>query len=272
MTFGVLGAVLLLVGGGAFAAIRTGADSDAHSPHDPGAHNETEARMAAPAEDGPGMTQTPGPSEVHGDGAHGLPKPAVAHDAMSHHSGKLASPENVRVPAKHTTSASETPTAPSSAQPGGHGDTSAAHDTEAGPAPITAAAKKRIERFRKMPPSKRRRVLTLSKMCRAARDEVNPRKGMRVCQKLLKHMPGDAEAYISMAHLELARNRQSAALKWAKRATKADPELADAYIFIGGAYHEAGRLRRARNAYKKYLKLAPEGPLSTDIRDILAAL
>jgi cytochrome c-type biogenesis protein CcmH/NrfG len=48
-----------------------------------------------------------------------------------------------------------------------------------------------------------------------------------------------------------------------------DPQRFEAYVFLGTAEQEAGRIDEARAAYKKYLELAPDGPFARELRAIL---
>jgi predicted TPR repeat methyltransferase len=49
----------------------------------------------------------------------------------------------------------------------------------------------------------------------------------------------------------------------------ADPNLADAYVFIGTAEQAAGHAQAAKIAYLKYLELAPTGRYAQDLKAIV---
>ena len=52
----------------------------------------------------------------------------------------------------------------------------------------------------------------------------------------------------------------------------ADPRFADAYVVVGRVQRSSGRLTEARDAFRKYLELAPLGTHAREARDALAAL
>jgi len=81
--------------------------------------------------------------------------------------------------------------------------------------------------------------------------------------------PESAEAHALLAHALYNRNRRREAMTWAERALKLDPNLADAYVIVGGVHQSAGETEEAKAAYRKYLSLAPSGQYAADLRAIV---
>jgi Tfp pilus assembly protein PilF len=77
---------------------------------------------------------------------------------------------------------------------------------------------------------------------------------------------------VILARAELERGRAVEARSWAKKALAAKPDLADAYVFLGGAEQEVGNPDAAKAAYKKYLDLAPSGRHARELRAVLDSM
>jgi tetratricopeptide (TPR) repeat protein len=77
---------------------------------------------------------------------------------------------------------------------------------------------------------------------------------------------------VIVASAELERGRAVEARSWAKKALDVNPDLADAYVVLGGAEQEAENPAEAKAAYKKYLELAPSGRHARELRAILDSL
>jgi tetratricopeptide (TPR) repeat protein len=75
-----------------------------------------------------------------------------------------------------------------------------------------------------------------------------------------------------LARVELDRGRAAEARSWAKKALYVNPDLADAYVVLGGAEQESENPDAAKAAYKKYLELAPKGRHARELRTILDSL
>ncbi|HLK88937.1 MAG TPA: hypothetical protein VKZ18_03530 [Polyangia bacterium] len=74
------------------------------------------------------------------------------------------------------------------------------------------------------------------------------------------------------AETALAAGRSGEAMDLAHLAIVADPRFADAYAVEGKVQRDSGRLAEARDAYRKYLELAPIGTHAEEARQALAAL
>jgi tetratricopeptide (TPR) repeat protein len=98
------------------------------------------------------------------------------------------------------------------------------------------------------------------------------RRIIRACADAFAADPTVAEIAVAVAKAELDRGRSAQALAWGKKAVGADPNVADAYVFIGGAEQNAGRGKAAKQAYQRYLELAPKGRYAADLRAIVGRL
>ena len=70
----------------------------------------------------------------------------------------------------------------------------------------------------------------------------------------------------------LAQGRTGEALDLANLALGSDPRFSDAYIVVGKIQRGAGRLPESRDAFRKYLELAPLGTYAEEARAALGAL
>jgi hypothetical protein len=84
--------------------------------------------------------------------------------------------------------------------------------------------------------------------------------------------PTAVDIAVTLAKIEFDRGRVSQASMWSKKALAADPNAADAYVFLGGAEQTAGHGKAAKEAYKRYLQLAPTGRYASDLRAIVGGL
>ena len=74
------------------------------------------------------------------------------------------------------------------------------------------------------------------------------------------------------AEAALAQGRAAEALDLANLALGSDARFADAFIVVGKVQRNAGRLPESRDAYRKYLELAPLGTHAEEARAALATL
>lgn len=75
-----------------------------------------------------------------------------------------------------------------------------------------------------------------------------------------------------LAHTELNRGRLARSIQLAQKAVTIDPNLADAYVIIGGVHQDSGQNREAKVAYRRYLQLAPQGRYADELRSIVNRL
>jgi tetratricopeptide (TPR) repeat protein len=83
---------------------------------------------------------------------------------------------------------------------------------------------------------------------------------------------GSADLLIHRAEAALAKGRSAEALDLARLATVTDPHYADAYVVIGGIQKSNGQAIDARDAYRRYLDLAPLGGHAAEARAALKTL
>ena len=62
------------------------------------------------------------------------------------------------------------------------------------------------------------------------------------------------------------------AARWAERALEVNSRNADAYLLKGAILQSRGQKAEARQAYQRYLELAPNGDYVSDVRVILQSL
>jgi hypothetical protein len=74
------------------------------------------------------------------------------------------------------------------------------------------------------------------------------------------------------AETALAQGRAGEAIDLAHLAISSDARFSDAYIVVGKVQRDSGRLSESRDAYRKYLELAPIGTHAEEARAALSAL
>jgi hypothetical protein len=93
-----------------------------------------------------------------------------------------------------------------------------------------------------------------------------------LCADAFSADPNAADIAVTLAKIAFDRGNTAQAFEWGKKAIAADPNAADAYVFIGGAEQSAGHGKAAKEAYKRYLQLAPTGRYAADLRAIVGSL
>jgi tetratricopeptide (TPR) repeat protein len=81
-----------------------------------------------------------------------------------------------------------------------------------------------------------------------------------------------AELAAGVAQAALENGRNADAVAWARKAIDVNPKLAQAFVLLGGAEQQLGHAQQARDAYNRYLELAPNGEHAQDIRALLPSL
>ena len=81
-----------------------------------------------------------------------------------------------------------------------------------------------------------------------------------------------ASVLTQRAEAALGAGRAGEAMEQANLAIVANPRFADAYVVVGKVQRASGRLPEARDAFRKYLELAPIGTHAREARDALTAL
>jgi hypothetical protein len=108
--------------------------------------------------------------------------------------------------------------------------------------------------------------------CKKAISDKRNKEVLAACPDAFAADPSAADIAVALAKIEFDRGRSVQAAGWGQKALAADPNVADAYVFIGGAEQNAGHRKAAKDAYKRYLQLAPGGRYAADLRAIVGSL
>jgi periplasmic protein TonB len=108
--------------------------------------------------------------------------------------------------------------------------------------------------------------------CKKAVTSRRPKDILSACEEAFTADPNAADIAVILAKTEFDKGRSAQAMAWSKKALAVDPNQADAYVFIGGAEQSAGHNKAAKEAYKRYLQLAPAGRYAADLRAIIGSL
>jgi tetratricopeptide (TPR) repeat protein len=108
--------------------------------------------------------------------------------------------------------------------------------------------------------------------CKKAISDKRNKEILATCPDAFAADPSAADIAVALAKIEFDRGKSTQAASWGQKAIAADPNAADAYVFIGGAEQNAGHRKAAKEAYKRYLQLAPGGRYAADLRAIVGSL
>jgi tetratricopeptide (TPR) repeat protein len=108
--------------------------------------------------------------------------------------------------------------------------------------------------------------------CKKAISDKRNKEVLATCPDAFAADPSAAGIAVALAKIEFDRGKSVQAANWGQKAIAADPDTADAYVFIGGAEQNAGHRKAAKEAYKRYLQLAPGGRYAADLRAIVGSL
>ncbi len=108
--------------------------------------------------------------------------------------------------------------------------------------------------------------------CKKAMSDKHSKEILIACPEAFAADSSAADIAVVLAKIEFDRGRGAQASAWGRKALAADPNAADAYVFIGGAEQSAGHRKAAKEAYKRYLQLAPGGRYASDLRAIVGSL
>ena len=81
-----------------------------------------------------------------------------------------------------------------------------------------------------------------------------------------------AKPLLAWAMSEFRHGRTGVVATWVRKIMQIDPTLADAYLILGVAEQGAAHTTVARQAYKRYLELSPQGAYAGDVRSALRSL
>jgi hypothetical protein len=107
---------------------------------------------------------------------------------------------------------------------------------------------------------------------RTAYEKGRVKQAVKAGEAALALRPDGDAALVLLAHCQLDRGATAKALASAQKAAQANSKNAEAYLVIGIAQQEATRTADARNAYQRYLALAPKGQYAGEIRSVLRTL
>lgn len=98
------------------------------------------------------------------------------------------------------------------------------------------------------------------------------KKARTILDELLAAHPGHPEALLVLAQTQLELGASKEALETAKACTQASADLADCWLTIGFLEQDAGNKDVAKNAYQRYLELAPDGKYAGDVTKLMKGL
>lgn len=156
-----------------------------------------------------------------------------------------------------------TPVADGGAAPAADGGTPPAADGGTPPpaaGPLDAASQAKLDEARSLWQSAKGRNKGKLKQARTILDE------------LLTAHPGHPEALLVLAQTQLELGASKEALETAKACTQASADLADCWLTIGFLEQDAGNKDVAKNAYQRYLELAPDGKYAGDVTKLMKGL
>jgi tetratricopeptide (TPR) repeat protein len=113
---------------------------------------------------------------------------------------------------------------------------------------------------------------SVQRSCRKAIDDRQNKTILSTCAEAFTANPSAADIAVLLAKIEFDRGRVAQAFEWSKKAIAVNPNLADAYVFIGEAEQNAGHSKAAKDAYLRYLRLAPGGRYASDLRAVIHSL
>jgi tetratricopeptide (TPR) repeat protein len=103
---------------------------------------------------------------------------------------------------------------------------------------------------------------------------LNEQKDYAGAQKALERSleldPDSAEAHYELARTFGALSKWQAAGPHAQRAIELNPDYAGPHALMGNVYLDQQDLESARNEFKEYLRLDPEGSLAPSVKQIIA--
>lgn len=88
-------------------------------------------------------------------------------------------------------------------------------------------------------------------------------------RRILAEHPDEPRALVLLAQVELELGRVDDALATAQRCAEVEPAMADCWLTIGVLQENARENRAARDAYRAYLRLAPDGAYADEVRRAL---
>ncbi len=103
-------------------------------------------------------------------------------------------------------------------------------------------------------------------------DELPPEEDAKVKPKEYSFNPLQAETELNTGKFYMRRGKYHAAAERFREATRWNPTLAEAFVRLGEAEEKQHDLKAAREAYSKYLEVAPDAKDAKEVRKKLAKL
>jgi tetratricopeptide (TPR) repeat protein len=97
-------------------------------------------------------------------------------------------------------------------------------------------------------------------------------KAILAYQKAIQMNDESAEPHLGLALAFFQQGKLEKSLKEANRALQKNPDYAPAYYQLGRIYSTLGMKRKSLSALKKYLELAPNGPLANNVGELIKEL
>lgn len=91
-------------------------------------------------------------------------------------------------------------------------------------------------------------------------------------EKALQQRPSDERALLAFAKSLMEVGRDPNALEAATKVARINPQSSEAHLIIGSVKQNLGEKEAAIEAYERYLKLAPSGRISDEVRRVLETL
>jgi tetratricopeptide (TPR) repeat protein len=107
--------------------------------------------------------------------------------------------------------------------------------------------------------------------CLADFGQLNWKAASESCALAYEQAP-DATMALKVAHAQFARDNVGRAGAWASKALELGGTDADAFVLIGHAERQAGHLKSAIGAYRRYLQASPQGWHARDVRSAVRTL
>jgi len=97
-------------------------------------------------------------------------------------------------------------------------------------------------------------------------------KALEAAQAAVKDAPGDIDTVMSLASVARTQGQIAASLPAFAAYTAKNPKDAQAYVYWGQTADEAGQVQQAILAYQRFLDLAPDDTLASDVKARLKEL
>ena len=122
------------------------------------------------------------------------------------------------------------------------------------------------------PPSKKPEIVILDPNAPKGLEEKKDQEEEAAPPKEYAYNPYQAEREVEVGNFYMKKGNYPAAARRYEEATKWKPNWGLAYLKLGQAYEKKGELRRAAEAYRKYLEILPKDRRARQLRKEIARL